>query len=58
MVVVNSSILGYHGPSTGPTQQYFLDPSLTNILGAIFLFSTVQHLLEKSSNPKFLTISS
>jgi norsolorinic acid ketoreductase len=58
IVVANSGILGRHGPSTTATQQDFLDPFITNTLGAIFLFSATQPLLEKSSNPKFFTVSS
>jgi norsolorinic acid ketoreductase len=58
LVVANSGILGRHGPSTTASQEDFLDPFITNTLGAIFLFSAAQPLLEKSSNPKFFTISS
>jgi norsolorinic acid ketoreductase len=58
IVVANSGMLGYHGPSTAAKQADFLDPFITNTLGAIFLFDAAQPLLEKSSNPKFFTISS
>jgi norsolorinic acid ketoreductase len=58
IVVANSGILGRHGPSTTATEQDFLDPFVVNTLSAIFLFSATQALLEKSSNPKFFTISS
>jgi norsolorinic acid ketoreductase len=58
IVVANSGILGRHGPSTTASQQDFLKTFAINTIGAIFLFSATQPLLEKASNPKFFTISS
>jgi norsolorinic acid ketoreductase len=58
IVIANAGILGRHGPSVTATQDEYLDPFIVNTLGPIFLFGATQPLLEKSSNPKFFTISS
>ena len=58
VVIANSGILAFHGPSTSVTQADLISHFTINTVAPILLFSAVLPLLEKSSNPKFFTISS
>ena len=58
VVVANSGINAFHGPSITATEADFVDHLKVNTIGPVLLFSATLPLLEKSPKPKFFAISS